>query len=161
MPFAFSRPLPLAALALAASTVAGHALEVTRSADIAAPPAKVWQTIGEFCGIGDWHPAIEKCVLSDKDGMKVRTLSLKGGGTLKEEQVSRDDKVMSYTYTILEGPLPVTDYHSTLLVAKAGSGSKVTWTGTFKAKGAPDAKAQEAIAGVYDAGLKGIAAKAK
>ncbi|MET0745684.1 MAG: SRPBCC family protein, partial [Microvirga sp.] len=104
MPFAFSRPLPLAALALAASTVAGHALEVTRSADIAAPPAKVWQTIGEFCGIGDWHPAIEKCVLSDKDGMKVRTLSLKGGGTLKEEQVSRDDKVMSYTYTILEGP---------------------------------------------------------
>ncbi len=111
-------------LALAASTVAGHALEVTRSADIAAPPAKVWQTIGEFCGIGDWHPAIEKCVLSDKDGMKVRTLSLKGGGTLKEEQVSRDDKVMSYTYTILEGPLPVADYKSTLAVAPEGTGSK-------------------------------------
>ena len=161
MPFAFSRPLPLAALALAASTVAGHALEVTRSADIAAPPAKVWQTIGEFCGIGDWHPAIEKCVLSDKDGMKVRTLSLKGGGTLKEEQVSRDDKVMSYTYTILEGPLPVTDYHSTLRVAKAGSGSKVTWTGTFKAKGAPDTVAVDAIQGIYESGLKALSDKTK
>ena len=161
MPFAFSRPLPLAALALAASTLAGHALEVTRSADIAAPPAKVWQTIGEFCGIGDWHPAIEKCVLSDKDGMKVRTLSLKGGGTLKEEQVSRDDKVMSYTYTILEGPLPVSDYKSTLAVAPEGTGSKVTWSGTFNAKGAPDTVAVDAIQGIYESGLKAIADKTK
>ncbi|CAM3069700.1 MULTISPECIES: SRPBCC family protein [Methylobacterium] len=161
MPFAFSRPLPLAALALAASTVAGHALEVTRSADIAAPPAKVWQTIGEFCGIGDWHPAIEKCVLSDKDGLKVRTLSLKGGGTLKEEQVSRDDKVMSYTYTILEGPLPVADYKSTLAVAPEGTGSKVTWSGTFNAKGAPDTVAVDAIQGIYESGLKALSDKAK
>jgi carbon monoxide dehydrogenase subunit G len=161
MPFAFSRPLPLAALALAASTVAGHALEVTRSADIAAPPAKVWQTIGEFCGIGDWHPAIEKCVLSDKDGMKVRTLSLKGGGTLKEEQVSRDDKVMSYTYTILEGPLPVSDYKSTLAVAPEGTGSKVTWSGTFNAKGAPDTVAVDAIQGIYESGLKALSDKTK
>jgi carbon monoxide dehydrogenase subunit G len=161
MPFAFNRPLPLAALALAASTVAGHALEVTRSADIAAPPAKVWQTIGEFCGIGDWHPAIEKCVLSDKDGMKVRTLSLKGGGTLKEEQVSRDDKVMSYTYTILEGPLPVADYKSTLAVAPEGTGSKVTWSGTFNAKGAPDTVAVDAIQGIYESGLKALSDKAK
>ncbi|MCJ2118831.1 SRPBCC family protein [Methylobacterium sp. J-001] len=161
MPFAFSRPLPLAALALAASTVAGHALEVTRSADIAASPAKVWQTIGEFCGIGDWHPAIEKCVLSDKDGMKVRTLSLKGGGTLKEEQVSRDDKVMSYTYTILEGPLPVSDYKSTLAVAPEGTGSKVTWSGTFNAKGAPDTVAVDAIQGIYESGLKALSDKAK
>jgi len=161
MPFAFSRPLPLAALALAASTVAGHALEVTRSADIAAPPAKVWQTIGEFCGIGDWHPAIEKCVLSDKDGMKVRTLSLKGGGTLKEEQVSRDDKVMSYTYTILEGPLPVADYKSTLAVAPEGTGSKVTWSGTFNAKGAPDTVAVDAIQGIYESGLKALSDKTK
>ena len=161
MPFAFSRPLPLAALALAASTVAGHALEVTRSADIAAPPAKVWQTIGEFCGIGDWHPAIEKCVLSDKDGLKVRTLSLKGGGTLKEEQVSRDDKVMSYTYTILEGPLPVSDYKSTLAVAPEGTGSKVTWSGTFNAKGAPDTVAVDAIQGIYESGLKALSDKTK
>ena len=161
MPFAFSRSLPLAALALAATTVPGLAVEVTRSADIAAPPAKVWQTIGDFCGIGDWHPAIEKCVLSDKDGMKVRTLSLKGGGTLKEEQVSRDDKVMSYTYTILEGPLPVSDYKSTIAVAPEGTGSKVTWSGTFNAKGAPDTVAVDAIQGIYVSGLKALSDKAK
>ncbi|WP_457106643.1 SRPBCC family protein [Methylobacterium sp. P5_C11] len=137
------------------------ALEVTKSVDVAASPETVWKTIGGFCGIGDWHPVIEKCALSKKGSNAVRTLSLKGGGTIVEEEESRNDNKMDYTYTILEGPLPVADYHSTIMVTKAGSGSKVTWKGTFKAKGAPDAKAEEAIAGVYDAGLKGIADKAK
>ena len=68
---------------------------------------------------------------------------------------------MSYTYTILEGPLPVSDYRSTLAVAPEGSGSKVTWQGSFSAKGVPDPVAQDVISGIYDAGLKGIADKAK
>ncbi|MCJ2020724.1 MULTISPECIES: SRPBCC family protein [unclassified Methylobacterium] len=152
--------VPAAALVVASLSPA-LALEVTKSVDVAAAPEAVWKTIGGFCGIGDWHPVIEKCALSKKGGKDVRTLSLKGGGTIVEEEESRSDKKMDYTYTILEGPLPVTDYHSTIMVAKAGSGSKVTWTGTFKAKGAPDDKAKEAIAGVYEAGLKGIATKAK
>ena len=148
------------ALSVAALTPA-MALDVTKTATIAAPPATVWKTIGGFCGIGDWHPVVEKCTLSDKGGKKHRTLSLKGGGTILEEEQARDDKAMSYTYTIVESPLPVADYSSTIAVAKDGAGSKVTWTGHFKAKGAPDAKAQEVIGGVYDAGLKGISEKAK
>lgn len=152
--------VPAVAMATVAITPA-LALEVTKSATIAAPPEKVWKTIGDFCGIGQWHPVVEKCVVSDKGGKKHRTLSLKGGGTILEEEQVRDDNGMSYTYTILEGPLPVADYKSTIAVAKDGSGSKVTWSGHFKAKGAPDDKAQEAIGGVYDAGLKGLSDKAK
>ena len=154
------RTLAIAALALTAAAPA-HAIDLERSTTVAAPPAKVWQTIGDFCGIGNWHPAVEKCTPSEMDGKKVRTLSLKGGGTIKEEQVSRDDKVMSYTYTILESPLPVSDYKSTLSVAPDGQGSKVTWTGNFNAKGAPDSVAKDAIQGIYDSGLKAIADKSK
>jgi hypothetical protein len=36
----------------------------------------------------------------------------------------------------------------------------LTWTGSFKAKGALDAKAEEVIGGIYEGGLKGIADKA-
>ena len=161
MTFASCRTLPIAALALTAASVPVHALEVKRSADIAAPPTKVWQTIGDFCGIGSWHPAIETCTPSETNGLKVRILALKGGGTLKEEQLNRDDKVMSYTYTILEGPLPVSDYRSTLAVAPDGAGSKVTWSGTFNAKGAPDSVASDAIQGIYESGLKALGDKAK
>ncbi|GJE46237.1 SRPBCC family protein [Methylobacterium soli] len=156
-----SRILTLAGLALLAGTAPGLALDVQKSLEVAAPPAKVWQTIGDFCGIGTWHPAVEKCTPSEKDGKKIRTLALKGGGTLVEEQVTRDDKVMSYTYTILEGPLPVSDYKSTIAVAPEGSGSKVTWEGTFNAKGAPDTVAKDAIEGIYTSGLKAIADKAR
>ncbi|MCJ2013910.1 SRPBCC family protein [Methylobacterium sp. J-076] len=160
MPILSPRRLALAALALTAAGPA-YAIDLTRSVDIAAPPAKVWQTIGDFCGIGNWHPAVEKCTPSEQDGMKVRLLSLKGGGTIKEEQVSRDDKVMSYTYTILESPLPVSDYKSTIAVAPEGTGSKVTWSGTFNAKGAPDTVATDAVQGIYESGLKALSEKAK
>lgn len=152
----------LATAALAALTATpALAADVTKTATIAAPPAKVWKTIGTFCGIGDWHPAVEKCVLSEKGGKHVRTLSLKGGGTIVEEELARDEKAMSYTYTILESPLPVSDYKSTLSVAADGSGSKLTWTGSFKAKGVPDAKAEEIIGGIYEGGFKGLSDKTK
>lgn len=156
------KTLVATALALAAASITpALALEVSKSVDVAAPPAKVWQTIGDFCGIGTWHPAVEKCAPSTKDGKPVRTLSLKGGGTIVEEQLARDDKKMDYSYTILDSPLPVSDYKSTLMVTPNGSGSKVQWQGSFKAKGADDAKAKEVIGGIYDAGLSGIAGKAK
>jgi hypothetical protein len=150
----------VASLAAMAATPA-LALSVTRSAEVAAPPAKVWAVIGEFCGIADWHPAIEKCELSKKGDKEIRTLSLKGGGTLVEELVSRGNDRYNYTYAIVEGPLPVENYKSTISVRPSGAGSKVIWAGEFKAKGADDAKAQATIAGVYEAGLKGIADKAK
>ena len=137
------------------------ALEVSKSAEIPASPETVWKTISEFCSIGQWHPAIEKCDPSTKGGKSIRTLSLKGGGTIVEERTALNDKGMSYSYEILESPLPVAGYHSTIKVVKSGSGSKVSWMGTFKAKGAPDAKAEEAIGGIYEAGFKGIADKVK
>ena len=153
--------LAAAAAATILSLSPAFALEVTKSADVAASPDAVWKTIAEFCSIGQWHPAIEKCAPSMKGDKNIRTLSLKGGGTIVEEQTALKDAGMSYSYKILSSPLPVEDYTSTISVMKSGSGSKVTWMGNFKAKGAPDAKAEEVIGGVYDAGLKGIADKAK
>ena len=123
-------------------------------------PAQAWAAIGEFCGIGDWHPAVEKCVLSEKDGKPLRTLSLKGGGTIVEELVARDDAEMSYTYAILESPLPVANYESTIRMSRSG-GTVIVWTGTFDAKGAPDAKAVAVIEGIYQAGLDSLASKVK
>lgn len=155
------RTLALPGLALLAGTVPSFALDVMKSVDVAAPPAKVWATIGDFCGIGSWHPVVEKCVPSAKDGKILRTLSLKGGGTIIESQTARDDGKMEYTYAIVESPLPVSDYSSTISVIPSGAGSKVAWTGSFKAKGAPDSVAKDAIEGIYTSGLKAIADKAQ
>jgi carbon monoxide dehydrogenase subunit G len=147
----------LIATAIAAAATPALALKVSKSADIAAPPAKVWALIGGFCAISDWHPVIEKCALSKEGDKQRRTLTLKGGGTILEEQLAHNDDKMSYSYKILEGPLPVANYEATIEVAPEGSGSKVTWWSTFEAKGAEPAKVEETIAGIYEAGFKGIA----
>jgi hypothetical protein len=159
-----SRSIVLSATALFAVAAFGSsamALDVKKSVDVAAAPDAVWKVVGDFCGIGAWHPAVEKCELQQKDGKTFRLLSLKGGGTILEQQAAWDDAAHSYGYTIVESPLPVANYASTLSVAANGSGSTITWVGTFDAKGAPDDKAAEVIGGIYDAGLAGIAEKAK
>ncbi|HEX8486328.1 SRPBCC family protein [Sphingomonas sp.] len=148
----------LACVTLAAAAPPAK-LTVTKTLDIGAAPKAVWQTIGGFCGIGDWHPAIERCVLTSVKRSPQRQLSLRGGGTIVEKQVGRDAARMRYTYTILSGPLPVAHYVSTLSVARKGAGSTVTWTGTFEAAGAPDEAARAAIEGVYSSGLQGLADK--
>jgi hypothetical protein len=143
------------------STTAAFALDAKVTKETSASPANTWAAIGDFCGIATWHPAVTKCVPSTKDGHQIRTLSLKGGGSIEEELVSRNDKKMQYTYKILQSPFPVDDYESTISVIPQGDGSNVSWAGTFKAKGASDADAVKTITGIYQAGVDGIVAKAE
>jgi len=135
------------------------AVDVKKSIEVAAAPAETWAAIGDFCGIGSWHPAVAKCELSQKGHDMLRTLSLNGGGTILEKQLGRNDAKMKYSYSIVESPLPVDHYKSTISVKKAKGGSTITWVGHFDAKGAPDEKAAEVIAGVYDGGLASLQKK--
>jgi hypothetical protein len=144
----------VAATAFLISAGSALALESSLTTTSAMSPEALWKKIGDFCGVADWHPAIEKCVLS-ADG-KQRTLSLKGGGTIVERLENRDDANRAYTYTIVSGPLPVANYHSTISVSPDPKGSALKWAGTYDAKGASDADAKKVIDGIYDAGEKGL-----
>ena len=130
------------------------AVESSVSATSASAPAAVWAKIGDFCGIGKWHPAVAKCALSAED--KIRTLDHKGGGVIHERQEARDDSAYSYSYSIVDGPLPVANYLSTLSVTPDGAGSKLTWTGKYDAKGVSDADAKKVIDGIYQGGLDAL-----
>ena len=144
--------ISVAATAFLISVGPAFALESSVTMTSSMSPDALWKKIGDFCGIGNWHPAVEKCVLS-ADG-KQRTLSLKGGGTLVEALENRDDANHSYTYTIISGPLPVANYHSTISVSSDPKGSSLKWVGAYDAKGASDADAKKVIDGIYDAGEK-------
>lgn len=158
------------ALGLAATgilaTAPAFGLEVTRSKDIEAPPAAVWAIIGDFCGIGRWHPQVERCILSqDEDDetvrVQVRGLVVRGGlGTIVEVETARDDVGMTYSYSFVQGPLPVSAYNASITVRPNGTGSTVIWSAAFDAAGMSDAEAVADITAVYDAGLAGIAKEA-
>jgi hypothetical protein len=148
-----------AAAALTLAAAPAMALEVTASKTIAAQAGAVWTAIGDFCGVSKWHPAVEKCELSVDKKREVRTLTLKGGGTIVEKLGARDAEGMAYVYALMSGPLPVANYRSKLSVAptKDGGAAVATWQGRFNpAKGKTAKEAKEVIAGVYKAGLDGL-----
>lgn len=143
-----------AAATLLISSGAAFALDSGVTMTSSMSPDALWKKVGDFCGIGDWHPAVEKCVLSP-DG-KQRTLSLRGGGTLVEALETVDNTTHTYTYTILSGPLPVTNYHSTISVSPDPKGSSIKWVGAYDAKGASGADAKKVIDGIYEGGEKAL-----
>jgi hypothetical protein len=135
------------------------ALDVTEKIEVKAAPDKVWAAIGDFCGIASWHPAIAKCEAGSDGDTKLRTLTTQDGAVLKEALKAWDDGAMTYTYSILESPLPVANYVSTIKVTGSGDASTIEWASSFDAKGAPDDKAKEVISGIYKAGLDSIGKK--
>lgn len=155
------KTIPFMTLAAVLLASPAFALNVKKSVDVGAAPAAAWKAIGDFCGIGNWHPAVTKCEISKKNGATLRTLTLKDGGKIIEKQGTFNNRRMSYSYSIVESPLPVANYQSTISVAKHGSGATITWVGKFKAKGADDAAATNVISGVYDAGLNSLKDKLK
>lgn len=113
--------------------------------------AAVWDLIGGFNALPDWHPAVEKSEL--EDGGSTRRLSLAGGGEIVEELTAQGGK--SYSYKIVAGPLPVANYRSTINVTDDGDGCTVEWSSEFDPVGAA-ADAENAIKGVYEAGLENL-----
>lgn len=132
--------------------------KVNSSTDLPVPAQTVWSMIGNFNGLPDWHPAVEKSETSKEGGSKVRTLHLVGGGTIVEKLEAADDKARTYSYSILSGPLPVANYTASLKVSEkeGGSGCTVEWSSEFDAAGASENDAVAAIRGVYEAGFENL-----
>ena len=147
-----------AVLMLATGLVAlpALALEVRQSVEVAASPEQVWQAIGGFCSIAEWHPAVSRCAASEQNGATLRTLTTADGAVLVERRVQHSEEGMSYSYQIVESPLPVAGYEATLAVMDSAGGSMITWSGEFAAKGAADAEALAVIEGIYQSGLAAL-----
>jgi mxaD protein len=159
------RQMAIAAAVLALTGFSAHAagkVNVSESVTVSAPPAQVWEKIGQFGNL-TWVPPVKGSEASngDKPGSQ-RRLDL-GGPILWEELVAYRPAAHTYTYKILDNGsnqkvLPVMHYRSTIAVKAAGQGSKVTWSSTFApAPGSTAEAAQKAIAGVYRVGLDALA----
>src|SRR6476620_8424013 len=145
-----------AAVMLVIGTGSAYALDVKKH--IAAPgqPAKVWTIVSDFCAIKDWHPVVADCVETKEGDVTFRTLTLKDGGKIKEKLLESDDT--SYSYEIVESPLPVKNYKAKLSVEDGNHENRtmVEWSADFEANGASDDEATKKIKDIFDGGLKGI-----
>lgn len=159
------------ALAAAALPVGAQAHGPTRQkviekVTIDASADKVWAVIKDFDALEKWHPAIARSP-ADKGNTvgSVRSLEIKGGGTLSETLEGYDDAMKKYIYRGKDGgALPVSNYTSTIQVTPEGSKAVVEWRGAFY-RGFPnndpppelnDEAAVKAITGVYTSGLANL-----
>ena len=116
---------------------------------------EVWNLIGQFNAIPDWHPAVTSSKL--EDGGRIRRLSLFGGGEIVErlEQIEEGDRL--YRYSIISGPLPVANYTATLRVKDDGKGKAVVeWSSEFDPAGATETDATAAVQEIYRAGFDNL-----
>ena len=162
----------MAALLLACSVAWAHGptrQKVTESVTIKAAPDAVWAKVKDFGAMQGWHPAIENTAADQGSGVgSIRTLTLKGGGTIVEELESYSDADRKFSYRMTDpGPVPVNNYSSTLSVKPAdGGGSVVEWRGAFYRKymnndpppEQNDEAAVKAITGIYQLGLGNLKA---
>ena len=120
------------------------------------PAEEVWRTIGGFNALPDWHPGVSKSEL--EDGGTLRTLTLPTGATIVERLEHADENARTYTYSIVDSPLPVSDYRATIRVVEDedGRGCTVEWSSEFEPAGVPGQEAMAAIKAVFEAGLQNL-----
>jgi hypothetical protein len=146
-------------VAAAQSTGKGGSMaKVSMSTELPVPAETVWNVLGSFNAMPDWHPAVEKSEQKKEGGATVRVLHLVGGGTIEERLENIDESERCYTYSIVSGPLPVANYTATLRVRQneGGGSCTVDWSSDFQASGAPENEAIKAISGIYEAGFENL-----
>jgi uncharacterized protein YndB with AHSA1/START domain len=123
------------------------------SSVIDAPAAKVWERIRDFNGLPRWHPRIRDSRIengepADRVGC-VRDFHLQNGDRIRERLLGLSDYDMFCTYSILESPMPLTDYVATLRLTPVTEGDRTfaEWTAEFEC--AP-AEAEALVAGIGD-----------
>ncbi len=137
--------------------------QVYASSVIAAPAQRIWETIRDFNGLPNWHPAIAESRIeggapADQVGC-VRAFRLRDGGFIRERLLALSDYDLSCTYSILESPMGVENYVATLKLTPITDGDRTfaEWSAEFDC---PEEREAELVAqiggGVFQGGFDAL-----
>jgi hypothetical protein len=144
-------------LAIVIFSGSANAIAVKKRTEAPGLPPDIWAVVGEFCAIEKWHPAVAKCEETKEGDVTYRLLTLKDGGKIKEKLTGTGDQ--SYTYEIVESPLPVKNYKSKLWLEldDEPDRSVIYWQSDFDpADGKTEEEAKKVITSILSDGVKGI-----
>jgi quinol monooxygenase YgiN len=138
---------------------------VASSAVIEATVDAVWTLLSDFNNVFRWHPDVRKSRIEDGGtGFRpgdVRSITLRDGTAIRERLLAISDESKSYTYSVIESPMPIRDHSSTVtLSATPEHRTTIVWTAEFVVDPAADAAAMAAgvKAGVIELGFAGLKA---
>jgi Polyketide cyclase / dehydrase and lipid transport len=138
-------------------------LKVVRSTILDAPVDRTWALIRDFNGHDQWHPLVERSLIersqpSDKVGC-VRRFVLADGSELREQLLSLSDLEQSYSYCLLDTPVPLFNYiaHVRLMPVTDGDRTFWSWEGRFTTRPGEEERMTKLVGnGVYQAGFEAI-----
>lgn len=114
---------------------------------------RVWAVVRDFNGMPNWHPLIDRSRIeegapSDQIGC-VRNFYLTDGGNIRERLLSQSDKDYSFWYTILDSPMPLTNYVAGLEMQRITDRDRTfcRWRATFDCAPEEEAGLVELISG--------------
>jgi hypothetical protein len=129
------------------------------SSVIRAPIDRIWAIIRDFKELPSWNPSFSDCSIEEGrpgDAVgSVVSLHLKSGGHLRERLLAHSDRDHICTYTILESPLPLSDYIATiqLLPVTDTNHTYAQWTSEFNCSQDIELDMVNAVRGVYQTGF--------
>lgn len=137
--------------------------KVVRSTIVDVPVDRLWAVLRDFNGHDTYHPivaasAIERHHPSDKVGC-VRRFTLVDGSELREQLLALSDLEMTYSYCLIDTPIPLFNYvaHIRLLPVTDGNRSFWHWEGRFTTPpGREDELARMVGDNVYAAGMEAV-----
>jgi hypothetical protein len=141
-------------------------LRITRSTIIDAPSDRVWALLRDFNGHDRWHPAvatsaIERGQSADKLGC-VRRFFLRDGSELRERLLTLSDLEQTFSYCLLETPIPLFNYvaHSRLAPVTDGDRTFWEWRCSFSTRKGAEAEMTRMVGeDIYDAGFAAVKAR--
>jgi NADPH:quinone reductase-like Zn-dependent oxidoreductase len=106
-------------------------VEVRRSLVVDAPVEAVWAILRDFNGHDRWHPLVSSSLIeddfeADRIGA-VRRFQLAQGGQIREQLLALSDAARSFSYCILEAPVPLRHYVAHVRLRRITEGDACLW----------------------------------
>ncbi|MCR9235408.1 MAG: SRPBCC family protein [Alphaproteobacteria bacterium] len=138
-------------------------VKVIRSTVLSAPVEAVWDVLRDFNGHDRWHPAVatskvERNISSDQVGC-VRRFRLEDGSELREQLLSLSDIEQTFSYCLLDTPIPLFNYvaHVRLFPVTDGDQTFWEWESKFDTKSGEEEKMATLVGdGIYTTGFDAI-----
>jgi hypothetical protein len=137
-------------------------MKIFRSVIIDAPIDDVWAAVRDFDGVVKWNPGVTAARMETGTATavgSVRHLDIVDGTVFRETLLAHSDMDYSYSYDIIEGPLPCASYISTNCFLPITDGDKTLgiWEGEFDCSAEAE-ESMENIVGdqIYLGGMRGL-----
>ncbi len=107
-------------------------IQVVSSTILDAPSERVWSILRDFNGHDRWHPLVAESRIERNDPADrvgcVRRFRLRDGAELRELLLALSDLEQSFTYCLLDTPVPLFNYVATVRLLPVTDGNRTFWT---------------------------------